>query len=114
MLFRSLAWISPLAAQRLDVDAAALRTCYLTDAPEHLRHPAHGLPQHRSDPGRWRRHHGGRVGPIDCVASASTSYDCPVMLVRREGESFVALLKRLDRSIAKAWEQEISIDEVNG
>jgi len=36
------------------------------------------------------------------------------MLVRREGESFVALLHRLDRSIAKAWEQEITIDEVNG
>ena len=59
----------------------------------------------------------GRVGPIECVASASTSVDCPVMLVRREGESFVALLRRLDRldrSIAKAWEQEITIDEVNG
>lgn len=55
----------------------------------------------------------GRVGPIDCVASASTSYDCPVMLVRRE-ESFVALLRRLDRAIAKAWEQETTIDEVNG
>jgi hypothetical protein len=26
----------------------------------------------------------------------------------------VALLRRLDRSIAKAWEQEITIDEVNG
>ncbi len=37
------------------------------------------------------------------------------MLVRREGESFVALLRRLDRSIARrAWEQEITIDEVNG
>jgi hypothetical protein len=56
----------------------------------------------------------GRVVPIECVASASTSYDCPVMLVRREGETFVALLHRLDRSIAKAWEQEITIDEVNG
>ena len=56
----------------------------------------------------------GRVGPIACVAFAATSYDCPVMLVRGEGESFVALLRRLDRSIAKAWEQEISIDEVNG
>ena len=55
----------------------------------------------------------GRLGPIDCVASASTSYDCPVMLVRREGESFVALLQRLDRSIAKAWKQEITIDEIN-
>jgi hypothetical protein len=48
------------------------------------------------------------------VASASTSYDCPVMLVRRDGETFMALLRRLDRSIAKAWEQEITIDEVNG
>ena len=55
----------------------------------------------------------GRLGPIDCVASASTSYDCPVMLVRREGESFVALLQRLDLSIAKAWKQEITIDEIN-
>ncbi len=56
----------------------------------------------------------GRVGPIDCVASASTSHNCPVMLVRREGESFVALLRRLDRSIGKAWDQETTIDEVNG
>ena len=37
----------------------------------------------------------GRLAPIECVASASTSYDCPVMLVRREGESFLALLRRL-------------------
>ncbi|WP_323207348.1 hypothetical protein [Synechococcus sp. BA-132 BA5] len=29
------------------------------------------------------------------MASASTSYDYPVMLVRREGESFVALLRLL-------------------
>jgi hypothetical protein len=36
------------------------------------------------------------------------------MLVRCEGESFVALLRRLDRAIAKAWEQETTIDEVNG
>ena len=56
----------------------------------------------------------GRVGSIDCVASVSISYDCPVMLVRREGETFVALLRRLDHSIAKAWEQEITIDKVNG
>ena len=55
----------------------------------------------------------GRVAG-ECVAAASTSYDCPVMLVRREGETFMALLHRLDRSIAKAWEQEITIDDVNG
>jgi len=37
----------------------------------------------------------GRVAG-ECVTAASTSYDCPVMLVRKEGESFVALLRRLD------------------
>ena len=55
----------------------------------------------------------GRVAG-ECVAAASTSYDCPVMLVRRDGESFAALLKRLDRSIGKAWDNETIIDEVNG
>jgi hypothetical protein len=55
----------------------------------------------------------GRVGG-ECVAAVSTSYDCPVMLVRREGESFLALLRRLDRSIGKAWDNETIIDEVNG
>jgi hypothetical protein len=55
----------------------------------------------------------GRVAG-ECVAAASTSDDCPLMLVRREGESFVALLRRLDRSIGKAWDNETIIDEVNG
>ena len=55
----------------------------------------------------------GRVGG-ECVAAVSTSYDCPVMLVRREGESFLALLRRLDRSIGKAWDNETIIYEVNG
>jgi hypothetical protein len=52
----------------------------------------------------------GRVGG-ECVAAVSTSHDCPVMLVRREGESFLALLRRLDRSIGKAWDNETIIDE---
>ncbi|KEF42158.1 MAG: hypothetical protein ER33_07295 [Cyanobium sp. CACIAM 14] len=55
----------------------------------------------------------GRVG-AECVASASTSYDCPVLLVRRDGETFATLLKRLDRSIGKAWDTETPIDEFNG
>ncbi|MBM5816145.1 MAG: hypothetical protein FJ083_06015 [Cyanobacteria bacterium K_Offshore_surface_m2_239] len=54
----------------------------------------------------------GRVAG-DCVAAASTSYDCPVM-VRKDGESFAALMRRLDRSIGKAWDNETIIDEVNG
>jgi hypothetical protein len=55
----------------------------------------------------------GRVAG-ECVAVASTSYDCPVMLVRRQGESFAALLRRLDRSIGIDWDKETIIDEVNG
>jgi hypothetical protein len=50
----------------------------------------------------------------ECVAAASTSYDSPVMLVRRDGESFAALLKRLDRFIGKAWDANTPIDELNG
>jgi hypothetical protein len=39
-----------------------------------------------------------------------------VMIRRRmpEGECSVALLRRLGCAIAKAWEQETTIDEVNG
>ncbi len=47
-------------------------------------------------------------------AQTASEGDLPVMLVRREGESFVALLRRLDRSIGKAWDNETIIDEVNG
>ena len=50
---------------------------------------------------------------VDQAQTASEG-DLPVMLVRREGESFVALLRRLDRSIGKAWDNERIIDEVNG
>ena len=35
------------------------------------------------------------------------------MLVRREGEPLSALLDRLDKAIARAWELEEFTDEVN-
>jgi hypothetical protein len=35
------------------------------------------------------------------------------MLVRRDGESFNALLKRLDKAIGLAWSNDMFIDEVN-
>lgn len=94
--------IPPLAAHRLDLDAAALRPIRLTGG---RKLPTRRLPWLNPTSKRsWKKAATSRWG-----ASA-----CPVMLVRREGESFVALLRRLDRSIAKAWEQEITIDEVNG
>jgi hypothetical protein len=35
------------------------------------------------------------------------------MLVRRKGESLLQLLTRLDAAIAKAYEENICVDEVN-
>jgi hypothetical protein len=35
------------------------------------------------------------------------------MLVRRDGESLNALLKRLDKAIGLAWSNDVFIDEVN-
>jgi len=34
-------------------------------------------------------------------------------LVRRDGESLLQLLKRLDTAIGTAWEEEVFIDEIN-
>jgi hypothetical protein len=34
--------------------------------------------------------------------------------LRREAESFVALRRRLDRSIGKAWDNATIMDAVNG
>jgi hypothetical protein len=55
----------------------------------------------------------GKLPPFDCVATASDDNDCLAMLVRRDGESLSALLKRLDKAIGKAWSDDLFIDEVN-
>ena len=58
--------------------------------------------------------HVGRVGPIDCVASAADEDLCYAMLARRDGETLLQLLLRLDQSIAIASETAETIDEING
>jgi hypothetical protein len=58
--------------------------------------------------------HIGRVASIDCIASAADQHMCYAMLARREGETILALLHRLDRSIAQVAESSEPIDEVNG
>jgi len=55
----------------------------------------------------------GRVGPVRCAAVACEGTNPLAMLVRRDGESLAALLKRLDAAIAAAWEDEVFIDEIN-
>jgi hypothetical protein len=42
----------------------------------------------------------GPVGPISCAATAADHHNALAMLVRRDGETLSALLKRLDRAIA--------------
>lgn len=56
----------------------------------------------------------GRIGPVPCAAIAVNEDQCLAMLVRREGESFMDLLARLDAAIENADENEIFIDEING
>jgi hypothetical protein len=48
-----------------------------------------------------------------CVATATDDAQCLAMLVRRKGESFDALLQRLDAAIIDAYEIEHLIDEIN-
>jgi len=39
----------------------------------------------------------GKLHAIDCAATAADGHNCVAMLVRRNGETLGALLKRLDR-----------------
>ncbi len=55
----------------------------------------------------------GRLGVIDCAATASTGHNLAAMLVRREGETLGALLKRLDRAIGHFYDTDEPVDEIN-
>jgi hypothetical protein len=55
----------------------------------------------------------GALPPHDCAATAADGSNCLAMLVRRDGESLNALLKRLDKAISLAWSNDVFIDEVN-
>ena len=55
-----------------------------------------------------------RSGAIECAATAADGHNALAMLVRRDGETLNALLKRLDKAIAKFYEDGDVIDEING
>jgi hypothetical protein len=55
----------------------------------------------------------GALPPHECAATAADGSNCLAMLVRRDGETFNALLKRLDKAIGMAWSDDLFIDEVN-
>lgn len=55
----------------------------------------------------------GAVHPLRCVAIANDGHSSLAMLLRRDGETLMQLLIRLDAAIAKAYNEETSTDEVN-
>lgn len=61
--------------------------------------------------------HGGislaEIPPAGCVAAAADNDTCYAMLKRRDGETVLELLHRLDKAIATAAENSTTIDEVN-
>jgi hypothetical protein len=56
----------------------------------------------------------GRMPPIDGAAIAIRDQTLLVSLVRRDGESFPDLLKRLDTAIGKAVHEGTVTNEING
>ena len=56
----------------------------------------------------------GEIGAdVGCVAAAADPHLCYAMLARREGESLIDLMGRLDRTIADAAKTSITVDEIN-
>jgi hypothetical protein len=55
----------------------------------------------------------GRVHPISCAAVANDEYSIYAMLVRRDNETLVELMTRLNHAVANALDEEIYIDEIN-
>jgi hypothetical protein len=55
----------------------------------------------------------GALDSIECVAAAADASNALAMLVRRDGETLNALLKRLDKAIGSAYDDGLFIDEVN-
>ena len=56
----------------------------------------------------------GPIGTEPCGASASDYHNAIALLVRRDGETLNALLKRLDKAIGRYYDHAETVDEVNG
>jgi hypothetical protein len=56
----------------------------------------------------------GHIGvDVGCVAAAADPHLCYAMLAKRDGETLLELMGRLDRAIATASETSVTIDEIN-
>jgi hypothetical protein len=56
----------------------------------------------------------GPVGSVECAATAADAHNCLAILIRRENETVIALLRLLDKAIGLAMDGGDVIDEVNG
>jgi len=56
----------------------------------------------------------GAIYPIECATTAADGHNAVAMLVRRDGETLSALLKRLDKAIGKFYVDDEVVDEING
>lgn len=55
----------------------------------------------------------GAIGPVECAATAADGHNALAMLVRRNGESLNALLRRLDQAIGRYYDTGETADEIN-
>lgn len=55
----------------------------------------------------------GVLEPVGCVAAASDGHNALAMLRRRDDESLVDLLVRLDAAVGKALTEQVYTDEIN-
>ena len=55
----------------------------------------------------------GRIGPVACGAAAADHHNTVAMLARRQDETLSALLKRLDKAIARFYCDGKVTDEIN-
>lgn len=55
----------------------------------------------------------GRIAGIDCAATAADGHNALAMLVRRDGETLNALIKRLDKAIGRYYDTGEPTDEIN-
>lgn len=55
----------------------------------------------------------GAVAGVECAATAADGPNALAMLVRHEGETRSALLKRLANAIARHYDTGETIDEIN-
>lgn len=55
----------------------------------------------------------GHLSGIGCAATAANGHNTLAMLARRDGESFNALLKRLEKAIGRYYDSGETIDEIN-